>query len=525
MDRKADFIFFPEQIFSRDSVLKEIATKFDLRVEDIEDYKILRRSVDARKLVKYNIRLQFILKGEKFTDEKINFNFKNVQKLNEIIIIGAGPAGYFAALACLQKGLKPIVVERGKSIDERKHDIALINREHIINAESNYAFGEGGAGTYSDGKLYTRSKKRGDNLEVLQLLNYFGASDDILIDAHPHIGTDKLPSIMKNIRTKIIECGGEVHFNTKIIDFGIENNSIKSLICEDGREFVANNVILATGHSARDIYYILHERNVKLQGKGFAMGVRVEHPQDLIDSIQYKCEERGKYLPAATYNIVTQVQGRGVYSFCMCPGGTIVSAATDKDQIVVNGMSNSRRNSPFANSGIIVELRPEDFSNYSENKVFSGLEFQKTLEQMSYQNSASGLRAPAQRLSDFVKGRISNGLPESSYYPGLINSPLHFWLPEIISSKLKIAFKEFDKRMKGFVTNEAIVVGVESRTSSPIQIIRDNETLESVSIRGLYPCGEGAGYAGGIVSSAIDGLQIVERIAAKKLSTNKLGHL
>lgn len=515
MNRKTDFIFSPEQIFNREYILTAIAKKFKVHVEDIEDYRILRRSIDARKSVKYNIRLEFILKGEKFTDEKTNFDFKNVQNSSEVIIVGAGPAGYFATLACLQKGLKPIVIERGKSIDERKHDIASINREQVINPESNYAFGEGGAGTYSDGKLYTRSKKRGDNLEVLQLLNYFGASNDILIDAHPHIGTDKLPSIMKNIRTKIIDCGGEVHFNTKIIDFGIENNSVKSLICEDGKEFVTNKVILATGHSARDIYGILYERNVKLQEKGFAMGVRVEHPQALIDSIQYKRKERGKYLPAATYNLVTQVENRGVYSFCMCPGGTIVSASTDAKQIVVNGMSNSIRNSPFANSGIVVELRPEDFTNYSENKVLSGLEFQKSLEQMTYQNSASGLRAPAQRLSDFVKGKISNGLPESSYYPGLINSPLHFWLPDIISSKLRIAFKEFNKRMKGFITDEAIVVGVESRTSSPIQIVRDKETLESVSLKGLYPCGEGAGYAGGIVSSAIDGVQVVKSIAAK----------
>lgn len=515
MDKKADFIFLPEQIFNREFVLTAIAAKFKVSVQDIEDYRILRRSIDARKSVKFNIRLEFILKGELFTDEKINFDFKNVQNSSEVIIVGAGPTGYFAALTCLQKGLKPIVIERGKPINERKHDIALINREQVINPESNYAFGEGGAGTYSDGKLYTRSKKRGDNLEVLQLLNYFGASNDILIDAHPHIGTDKLPSIMKNIRTKIINCGGEVHFNTKIIDFGIENNSVKSLICEDGKEFITNNVILATGHSARDIYGILYERNVKLQEKGFAMGIRVEHPQALIDSIQYKRKERGEYLPAATYNLVTQVENRGVYSFCMCPGGTIVSAATDAKQIVVNGMSNSIRNSPFANSGIVVELQPEDFANYSENKILSGLEFQKTLEQMTYQNSASGLRAPAQRLNDFIKGRISIGLPESSYYSGLINSPLHFWLPDIISSKLRMAFKEFDKRMKGFVTDEAIVVGVESRTSSPIQIVRDKATLESVSLKGLYPCGEGAGYAGGIVSSAIDGVQVVKSISAK----------
>ncbi|MDD2633897.1 MAG: FAD-binding protein [Bacteroidales bacterium] len=515
MNKKLDFIFSPEQSFNKKYILTAIAEKLNVQIEDIKDYRVLRRSIDARKSVKYNLRLEIIFEGEEFSDEKVEFDFKNVNNSHQVIIVGAGPAGYFAALNCLQKGIKPIVIERGKTIDERKQDIALINDEQFLNPESNYAFGEGGAGTYSDGKLYVRNKKRGDNLKVLQLLSYFGAPNNIIIDANPHIGGDKLPAIMKNIRAKIIDCGGEVHFNTKIVDFIVKNNSIKSLICENGKEFITNNVILATGQSARDIYEILQNRNVSFQEKSFAMGVRIEHPQVLIDSIQYKRKERGDFLPAATYNLATQIEKRYVNSFCMCPGGTIVNASTNANQIVVNGTSESSRNSPYANSGIVVELRPEDFANYSENKKLSGLEFQKTLEQMTYQNSASGLRAPAQRLSDFVKGRISHGLPKNSYYPGLINSPVHFWLPEIISSKLKIAFKEFDKRMKGFVTNEAIIVGVESRVSSPIQIIRDKETLESVSLKGLYPCGEGAGYTGGIVSSAIDGMQVVKSIAAK----------
>jgi hypothetical protein len=512
MTKEADFILSPEQLFNKEYMLKTLSDRFGIPSEDIKDYRILRKSIDARKSVKYNARIQIITKTEKFPSLAGEFIFKNVAKAKPVIIIGAGPAGYFAGLQCLLVGYKPIIIERGKSVDDRKFDIAKLNKEQILNPESNYAFGEGGAGTYSDGKLYTRSKKRGDITEVLQILHLFGAPEDILIDSHPHIGTDKLPGIMKNIREKIIECGGEVHFETKVDKLLIADNQINGVVSEAGAEFLSSIVILATGHSARDMYYLLDSHKVQLEEKGFAMGIRVEHQQEQIDSIQYKRKERGEFLPAASYNLVKQIDGRGVYSFCMCPGGTIVSSSTEKNQIVVNGMSNSRRNSPYANSGIVVELRPEDYYMYSDNKVFAGLEFQRQLEKMAFQNSASGIKAPAQRLEDFVKGRISSSLPETSYFPGLVNSPMHFWLPDVIGLRLRTAFKEFNKQMSGFLTNEAVVVGVESRTSSPIKVVRDLASFQSVNIKGLYPCGEGSGYAGGIISSAIDGMLAVMKI-------------
>ena len=510
MQKQLEFIFSPEQANNQEYIKKAISQKLNINELDIKDFRFIRKSVDARKGVKYNVTLEFVTGNDKFIDEKIDFDFKDVHKSECVIIIGAGPAGYFAAIECLLKGLKPIVLERGKSVDERKYDIAKLNREHIINPESNYAFGEGGAGTYSDGKLFTRSKKRGNIQTVLQLLVYFGANQNILIESHPHIGTDKLPSIMKNIRQKIIECGGEVRFDTKVTELIIQNQQIQGVITENGEKYLSNKVILATGHSARDVYEFLQSQNVELEAKGFAVGVRVEHFQSLIDQIQYKRSDRGEYLPAATYNLVKQINGRGVYSFCMCPGGHIVNASTDKQHFVVNGMSNSRRNSKFANSGIVVELRPEDCYPYCDNKIFATLEFQKYVEKLASQNAASFGLAPAQRLHDFVNGKISASLPESSYFSGLVNSPLHFWLPEIISNNLRLAFKEFDKQMKGFLTNEAIVVGVETRTSSPLKIVRNPETLCSVNIKGLYPCGEGSGYAGGIVSSAIDGQNAVK---------------
>jgi uncharacterized protein len=510
-----DFFASPEQLFNKEYLKKQVADKFNIPEADIKDFRILRKSIDARKGIKYNVRIQAITHSDQFPDLNGQFEFQDVSYFKRILIIGAGPAGYFAALQCLISGLKPIILERGKSIEERKHDIVAINRNEVLNPESNYSFGEGGAGTYSDGKLYTRSKKRGDVTEILQLLHHFGADQEIMIEAHPHIGTDRLPGIIKNIREKILERGGEVHFNTKVTQLIIKNNKVRGVQTENGEEFIADKVILATGHSARDVYNFLDAQNVKLEEKAFAMGVRVEHPQALLDKLQYNKVDRGEFLPPASYNLVKQIDDRGVYSFCMCPGGTIVCSATEKNQIVVNGMSNSRRNSLYANSGIVVELRPEDYYMYFENKTFAGLEFQKQLERMAFQNSASGLKAPAQRLEDFVKGRISNNLPDSSYYPGLVSSPVHFWLPEVISKRLRTAFREFDKKIKGFLTNEAIIVGVESRTSSPVKIPRDYETFQSVSIEGLYPCGEGSGYAGGIVSSAIDGMQAVKRISGQ----------
>ena len=507
---KINLILFPEEINNKEFIISKISEKSGFPTNEIKDFRIIRKSIDARKSVKINIDLEFITSSETFNDNSYIFDFKDVRNKKHIIIVGAGPAGYFAALECCLLGLKPIVLERGKSVDERKFDIAILNKEQKLDPESNYLFGEGGAGTYSDGKLYTRSKKRGDNTKVLQLFHYFGANENILYESHPHIGTDKLTNIMKNIRAKIIDCGGEIHFNTKVNSLIINNNEIKGVKTETGEIFSSEYVVLATGHSAHDVYYFLNDQNVLLQSKAFAMGVRVEHPQELINTIQYK-KYKSKDLPSASYNLVTQVDNRGVYSFCMCPGGMIVNSSVNKEQIAVNGMSNSYRNSEFANSGIVVEIRVEDYASYSNNLTFAGLEMQKNLEKLAYQNAASGLQVPAQRLPDFVARKISGTLPKCSYIPGLVSSPLHFWLPEFIGKRLQNAFKEFDKKMHGFLTNEALAVGVESRTSSPIKIVR-NEDYCSENIKGLYPCGEGAGYSGGIVSSAIDGQNVVKKI-------------
>ncbi|MBR3946873.1 MAG: NAD(P)/FAD-dependent oxidoreductase [Bacteroidales bacterium] len=515
MIHEADFVFFPEQLFDRSQVLKAVSRQLGIPEKEISSYRIVRKSIDARKGVKFNVRLQVATKGNVFPDLRGNFDFRDVFSSKTVTIIGAGPAGYFAALQCIMSGLKPIVFERGKSVDERKFDIAALNTQHILNPESNYAFGEGGAGTYSDGKLYTRSKKRGNVTEVLQLLHYFGADEDILVEAHPHIGTDRLHAIMRNIRNKILDCGGEVYFSSKLTGLKLFSNKVVGVVINGTDEYLCDNLVLATGHSARDIYYMLNSEGVVLREKGFAMGVRVEHPQALIDSIQYKRKERGKFLPAASYSLVKQVDGRGVYSFCMCPGGKIVSALTEDNTIVVNGMSNSKRNSPFANSGIVVELRPEDYASYSDNKIFSGLEFQKTLETLAYRNGGGAVVAPAQRLEDFVNGKISANLPSVSYEPGVVSSPMHFWMPDFLSLRLREGFRQFDRQMHGFLTNEAAVVGVESRTSSPVQVVRDIETMQSLSVSNLYPCGEGAGYAGGIVSSAVDGMEVVKRIAGQ----------
>lgn len=515
MIHEADFVFFPEQLFDRSQVLKAVSRQLGIQEKEISSYRIVRKSIDARKGVKFNVRLQVATTGDVFPDLRGNFDFRDVSSSKTVTIIGAGPAGYFAALQCIMSGLKPVVFERGKSVDERKFDIAALNTQHILNPESNYAFGEGGAGTYSDGKLYTRSKKRGNVTEVLQLLHYFGADEDILVEAHPHIGTDRLHAIMRNIRNKILDCGGEVHFSSKLTGLKLFSNKVVGVVINGTDEYLCDNLVLATGHSARDIYYMLNSEGVVLREKGFAMGVRVEHPQALIDSIQYKRKERGKFLPAASYSLVKQVDGRGVYSFCMCPGGKIVSALTEDNTIVVNGMSNSKRNSPFANSGIVVELRPEDYASYSENKIFSGLEFQKSLETLAYRNGGGAVVAPAQRLADFVNGKISANLPSVSYEPGVVSSPMHFWMPDFLSLRLREGFRQFDRQMHGFLTNEAVVVGVESRTSSPVQVVRDIETMQSLSVSNLYPCGEGAGYAGGIVSSAVDGMEVVKRIAGQ----------
>ncbi|MDR2834942.1 MAG: NAD(P)/FAD-dependent oxidoreductase [Bacteroidales bacterium] len=511
--KKISLILFPQELFNKEIVLKEISKKTSILEQEIKDFRIIRQSIDARKSVKYNVEIEYILKEEKFQLLNKDFTFRDVTNSESIIIVGAGPAGYFAAIECLLQGIKPIIFERGKSVDERKFDISKINSNETLNFDSNYVFGEGGAGTYSDGKLFTRSKKRGDNNKILQLLHFFGAEESVLIESHPHIGTDKLHDILQNIRKKIIDCGGEIYFNSKVVDLLINNEQLNGIKLENGEEFQSNFVILATGHSARDVYEFLYRNHVQITNKNFAMGIRVEHPQELIDKIQYK-QPHGEFLPPASYNLVKQINGRGVYSFCMCPGGTIVNSSSESNSIVVNGMSNSKRNSPYANSGIVVEIREEDCLGFSENKIFSGSNFQKEFENLAYRNAASNLKAPAQRLTDFVAGKISRSLPECSYTPGLINSPLHFWLPEIIRKHLQLGFLEFNKQMRGFLTNEAVIVGVESRTSSPVKIERDKVSL-STNIKGLYACGEGAGFAGGIVSSAIDAQNVVMKIVVE----------
>ena len=430
-----------------------------------------------------------------------------------MIVVGAGPAGLFAALRLIERGLRPVIIERGKNVHDRKKDIALISREHRIDSESNYSFGEGGAGAYSDGKLYTRSKKRGSVERILNIFCQHGASTSILSDAHPHIGTDKLPGVIENMRKQIIASGGEVHFETRMERLVIENKRVVGVETHNGK-FFRGKVILATGHSARDVYNGLFDNDILLEAKGIAVGVRLEHPQRLIDQIQYhSAKGRGEYLPAAEYSFVTQSRGRGVYSFCMCPGGFVVPAASGPEQLVVNGMSPSNRGSKWANSGMVVEVRPEDLPQYEKYGVLAVMKFQEELERTCYVNGNCRQTAPAQRMTDFVNKAVSYDLPVSSYAPGVISSPLHFWMPEFITERLREGFLHFGRISKGFLTREALMIAVESRTSAPVRIPRDKERLEHVTLPGLFPCGEGAGYAGGIVSAAIDGERCADAIA------------
>ena len=494
------------------ALLHKAAKKLGVDSKEINSIKLLRKSIDARKK-----EIFFNYKVAVYIDENIpeksaySFEYKDVSKAKEIHIIGFGPAGMYAALRCIELGYKPIVLERGKNVQERRRDIKAINRDHIVNDNSNYCFGEGGAGTYSDGKLYTRSLKRGDVRRIFENLVYHGATDQILIDAHPHIGTNKLPKIIQNIRETILNFGGEIHFNSKVSDFVIKNNKLVAIRLENNNELTVNSVILATGHSARNIYELLYKKNIALKAKSFAMGVRVEHPQEIIDSIQYSCKGvRDELLPAAAYSLVHQVNNRGVYSFCMCPGGFIVPAATSSGEVVVNGMSPSRRNNKFANSGIVVEINVDkDIPKYDQFGPLKGLEYQKSLERLAFTSGGRTQSAPAQRLVDFVDGKISQDLNDSSYQPGLNSAPMHSLLPRLIGNRLRKGFHAFGKKMHGYYTNEANIVGVESRTSSPVNIPR-KENLEHPEIKGLFPCGEGGGYAGGIVSAAMDGERCAE---------------
>ncbi len=489
-----------------------VASKLNVSPEEITAIVVKRRSIDARqRQIKINLGVVAYL-GENPENKLKYCEYGQVDKKTPIGIIGAGPAGLFAALKLIELGYKPIIFERGKNVSDRKRDIAKIHLEHLVDPDSNYGFGEGGAGTFSDGKLYTRSKKRGSIQKILDVLVQFGADPQILIDAHPHIGTNKLPGVIAKIREQILESGGEIHFSSRVTDLILNNNQCKGLILANGDQIELASVVLATGHSARDIYEMLHRNGVNLEAKAFAMGVRVEHPQALIDTIQYHQDSRGPYLPAATYSFVEQVNDRGVYSFCMCPGGFIVPAATAPGELVVNGMSASTRNSPFANSGLVVEVRPEDLREFKHLGVFAGLEFQKSVEKICYELNGHTQFAPAQRLTDFLSGSKSSDLPDSSYNPGLISSALHEKLPKRISSRLREGILQIDKKARGFHTQEAVVVGVESRTSSPLRIPRDEISMQHIRIEGLYPCGEGAGYSGGIASSAIDGERCAEAL-------------
>ena len=493
-------------------LLNKASRKLGIDANEIVGVKVLRKSIDARKKETFfNYKVAVYINEPIPENSAPVFDYKEVSSAKEIHIVGFGPSGMYAALRCIELGYKPIILERGKNVQDRRRDIKAINQDHIVNKNSNYCYGEGGAGTYSDGKLYTRSLKRGDVRRIFENLVYHGATEQILIDAHPHIGTNKLPKIIQNIRETILKFGGEIHFNTQVTDFIIKKNQLKAIILKNGNEMTVNSVILATGHSARDIYELLHKKNILLKAKSFAMGVRVEHPQEIIDSIQYSCKGvRDELLPAAAYSLVHQVNNRGVYSFCMCPGGFIVPAATSSGEVVVNGMSPSRRNNKFANSGIVVEINVDkDIPKYDQFGPLKGLEYQKSLERLAFTSGGRTQTAPAQRLVDFVDGKLSTNLNETSYQPGLNSSPMHSLLPKKIGSRLRKGFDAFGKKMHGYYTNEANIVGVESRTSSPVNIPR-KENLEHPEIKGLFPCGEGGGYAGGIVSAAMDGERCAE---------------
>ncbi|OBX25641.1 hypothetical protein LX77_02522 [Gelidibacter algens] len=495
-----------------DILTRKSAEFLGMQSEEISGVKILRKSIDARKKqIIFNYKVAVYINEPVPETSDYHFDYKDVSKAKPVHIIGFGPAGMWAALRCIELGFKPIVLERGKNVQDRRRDLKAINQDHVVNEDSNYCFGEGGAGTYSDGKLYTRSLKRGDVRRIFENLVFHGATDQILIDAHPHIGTNKLPKVVQNIRETILNFGGEIHFETKVTDFIIKDQNIKTLVLHNGKAMDVERVILATGHSARDIFYLLHEKNIALEAKSFAMGVRVEHPQHIIDSIQYSCsDERDPLLPAAAYSLVDQVNERGVYSFCMCPGGFIVPAATANGEVVVNGMSPSKRNNQFANSGIVVEINADkDLYKYEHFGVLKALEYQKDLERLAFTSGGRSQVAPAQRLTDFVEGKLSANLNPTSYQPGLKSAPLHSLLPKLIGGRLRNGFKIFGEKMKGFYTEEANIIGVESRTSSPVSIPR-NERLEHPQIANLFPCGEGGGYAGGIVSAAMDGERCAE---------------
>ena len=505
MIKETEIVCQPGQHEDEAIIKRLAAAAFKISPEQISGVKIIKRSIDARgRKVVYRMQVRVFIQ-EPFVPESFTVNYPNIKDAKPVIIIGAGPAGLFAALKCIESGLRPIILERGKDVKQRRRDLANINKQGMVNPESNYCFGEGGAGTYSDGKLYTRSTKRGDVVQVLKTFVAHGASEDILVDARPHIGTNKLPGIITAIRETIQNAGGEVHFDTKVIGLIIEFGKIKGVRTNDGEAWKADAVILATGHSARDIFEMLLRQNILIEAKPFALGVRIEHPQEIIDQAQYHCETRGEHLPPSYYSLVEQVDGRGVFSFCMCPGGIIAPCATEENEIVVNGWSPSKRNNPYANSGTVVQINLEDVKG-DENDPFRLLYFQQQIEQIAFTAGGGHLVAPAQRMVDFAEKRTSADLPKNSYLPGTKSISLDEVLPGWIAGRLRKALPVFGQKMKGYYTNEAILVGVESRTSSPVKIPRDRETLQHPQVVGLFPCGEGAGYAGGIISAAIDGV-------------------
>ena len=510
----------PQQAADADSIKDVIAREKGLDVRTINHVRVLKRSIDARqRTIFVNLKVRIYVNEEPEDDSYVHTEYKDVYGKPQVIVVGAGPGGLFAALRLIELGLRPVVVERGRNVRERKKDLAAITKTHKVDPESNYSFGEGGAGAYSDGKLYTRSKKRGSVERILNIFCQHGAPLSILSDAHPHIGTDKLPRVIENIRNTIINSGGDVLFRTKMTRLVIEDNEVsgvEAVNLDTGEETILRGpVILATGHSARDVYRYLYDNNIEIESKSLAIGVRLEHPSQLIDSIQYHNKNgRGKYLPAAEYSFVTQVEGRGVYAFCMCPGGFVVPAATGPGQIVVNGMSPANRGSKWSNSGMVVEIHPEDISGDRKDALCM-MRYQETIEHDCWQQGNMRQTAPAQRMADFVNSRLSYDLPKSSYAPGLISSPLHFWLPKFIVSRLQTGFKNFGKISHGFLTNEAVLIAAETRTSSPVRIVRDINTFQHVRLSNLYPCGEGAGYAGGIVSAGIDGERCAEAVAEK----------
>ena len=505
------------EIATNEGLLKTyLSKKINIAEADIAHISILKRSIDARqKAVKFNIKASIFIGEEPFFKNEILIpEYPDVSESQEIIVVGAGPAGLFAALQLIELGLKPIIIERGKDVRGRRRDLKAINVDHMVNEDSNYCFGEGGAGTYSDGKLYTRSKKRGDIDRILKLLVAFGATPDIMVDAHPHIGTNKLPQIIQDIREKITDCGGMVLFETRVADIIIKNNEVHGIVTQNGNTIHSQKIILATGHSARDIFELLDRKKILIEAKPFAIGVRAEHPQSLIDQIQYSCDYRGEHLPPAPYSIVKQVNGRGMYSFCMCPGGVIAPCATSPGEVVTNGWSPSKRDQATANSGIVIELKLDDFEPYKKFGALAGMEFQKAIEQKAWKLAGQSQKVPAQRMVDFTQSKISSSIPKTSYVPGTTSVEMGEVFPNFLTQILREGFSEFGKSMKGYLTNEAILHAPESRTSSPVRIPRDAETYEHLQIKGLYPCGEGAGYAGGIISAAIDGEKCAQQIAA-----------